>query len=293
MKRVTAELRDSLIAGLSREALHLEMRDLYAAADHGRFRTWLAGEPRDPAAEEEWWRPWREMMRGHREAGRTLRRLRVVSEPVTEYIRFEWRDADELVKAGEDVRWLPRQRASALFLPGNDLWSFDAETVVFTHLSGDGTIQGYELSRDPAQPVHAVLTVTTPVQQAREALGACLREIRKDANLTARALAVAMGSHFTKVSKIENGARSPTEEDIRSWCTACGAAGHVPDLIASVRHIEPMYKENRRKRKAGLKHLMESSVPLYEQTSLFRIYDTTVVPGLFTTAEYAAALFRF
>ena len=35
MERVTAELRDSLIAGFRREALHLEMRDLYAAADHG------------------------------------------------------------------------------------------------------------------------------------------------------------------------------------------------------------------------------------------------------------------
>ena len=40
-------------------------------------------------------------------------------------------------------------------------------------------------------------------------------------------------------------------------------------------------------------HLTESSVPLYEQTSLFRIYDNTVMPGLFTTAEYAAALFRW
>jgi hypothetical protein len=134
MERVTAELRDSLIAGFGREALHLEMRDTYAAADHGRFRKWLAGEP----------------LRGHNEAGRTLRRLRVVSEPVTDYIRFEWRDADELVRIGEDVRWLPRQRASALLLPGNDLWSFDGETVVFTHLSGEGTIQGYELTREPA-----------------------------------------------------------------------------------------------------------------------------------------------
>ena len=68
---------------------------------------------------------------------------------MTDYIRFEWRDADELVKAGEEVRWLPRQRVSGLLLPGNVLWSFDAETVVFTHLSGDGAIQGYELTREP------------------------------------------------------------------------------------------------------------------------------------------------
>ena len=102
-----------------------------------------------------------------------------------------------------------------------------------------------------------------------------------------------MGWHFTKVSKIENGARGPSEEDIRAWCTACGAAGQIPDLIATVRHIEAMYHEYRRQMQAGLKHLQESSIPLYEQTSLFRIYDNTVVPGLFTTAEYAAALFRF
>ncbi len=149
METVTRERRDGLIAGFGREALHLEQRDVYAAADHGRFRQWLTGEPLDPAAEAEWWRPWREMMRRHKAAGRSLRRLRVVSEPVTEYIRFEWKDADELVRAGEDVRWLPRQRASALLLPGNDLWSFDGETVVFTHLSGDGAVQGYELTTDP------------------------------------------------------------------------------------------------------------------------------------------------
>jgi hypothetical protein len=148
METVSGDLRDGLIAGFRREALHLEMRDVYAAADHSRFRRWLAGEQFDPQEEAEWWRPWREMMRRHREAGRTLRRLRVVSEPVTDYIRFEWLDAAELVRAGEEVRWLPRQRASACFLPGSDLWCFDAETVVFTHLSGDGEVQGYELTRD-------------------------------------------------------------------------------------------------------------------------------------------------
>jgi transcriptional regulator with XRE-family HTH domain len=117
--------------------------------------------------------------------------------------------------------------------------------------------------------------------------------LRKDANLSGRALATAMGWHFTKVSKIENAARSPSEGDIRTWCAACGAADQIPDLIATVRHIEAMYHEYRRQMQAGLKHLQESSVPLYERTSAFRIYDTTVIPGLFTTAEYAAAIFRY
>jgi hypothetical protein len=93
-------------------------------------------------------------MHRHRAAGRILRRLRVVSEPVTAYIRFEWLDAAELVKAGEDVRWLPRQRASALLLPGNDFWCFDAGTIVFTHFSGNGEVQGYELTKDPGLISH-------------------------------------------------------------------------------------------------------------------------------------------
>jgi transcriptional regulator with XRE-family HTH domain len=135
--------------------------------------------------------------------------------------------------------------------------------------------------------------LTTPVRQARESLGARLREMRKDARLSGRALAAAMSWHFTKVSKIENGDRSPSEVDIRAWCAACGAEDQIPDLIATVRHVASMYHEYRRQMQAGMKYLTESSVPLYEQTSLFRIYDTTVVPGLFTTAEYAAALFKF
>jgi hypothetical protein len=156
MQKVTGEYRDSLIAGFRREALHLEMREVYAAADHGRFRRWMAGEQPDARDEARWWAPWREMMRRHQDAGHILRRLRVVSEPVTEYIRFEWLDAAELVKAGEDVRWLPRQRASGLLLPGNDLWCFDGQSIVFTFLSGDGAVQGYEMATDPGLVGHVV-----------------------------------------------------------------------------------------------------------------------------------------
>ena len=135
--------------------------------------------------------------------------------------------------------------------------------------------------------------MTTPVRQAREALGARLREMRKDARLSGRAVASALGWHYTKVSKLENGDRSPSEDDIRAWCAACGADDQVPDLIATVRHVASVHHEYRRQMQAGMKHMTESSVPLYEQTSLFRVYDTTVFPGLFTTAEYAAALFKF
>lgn len=149
MEPISAEKRKQFLATFRREAVHLEMRDVYATnIERERFRTWLNGEPLDPETEAEWWRPWFELMKRNNEAGKTLRRLRIVSEPVTDYIRFEWLDAAQLVRAGEDVRWLPRRNASKLLLPGNDFWMFDRETVAFTHFSGDGHVLDHELTTD-------------------------------------------------------------------------------------------------------------------------------------------------
>jgi transcriptional regulator with XRE-family HTH domain len=129
--------------------------------------------------------------------------------------------------------------------------------------------------------------------QAREALGVRLREIRRDAGLTGRALAEMIGCHFTKVSRIERGSQTPSEDNIRAWFSACGAGEQITDLIASVRIIESMYVEWRRQARAGVKRLMLSSIPLYERTKLFRIYEHNIIPGLFQTAEYSAAMLRY
>ncbi|MBB6381058.1 hypothetical protein BKA01_008335 [Pseudonocardia eucalypti] len=42
-----------------------------------------------------------------------------------------------------------------------------------------------------------------------------------------------------------------------------------------------------------MKQLMLAPVPLYEQTSHFRIYEHSAIPGLFQTAEYSAAVLRY
>lgn len=132
--------------------------------------------------------------------------------------------------------------------------------------------------------------MSIPAKQAREALGARLREIRQDANLTGRALAIRCGWHFTKVSKVEHGTQNPSENDLRAWCRACDAADQVPDLIATVRTIESMYVEWRRSLSSGMKHTQKARIPLYERTKLFRVYEPGLVPGLFQTAEYASVI---
>ena len=138
---------------------------------------------------------------------------------------------------------------------------------------------------------------TPPSSSAREAqraLGARLREIRRDAGLSGRALAAATRQHFTRVSKIEHGVQPPTDKDIRDWCRACDAEEQVPDLIATARVVESAYLEFRRQARAGMKRVVGAhTLALYERTSQFRIYEHNAIPGLFQTAAYCAAMLSF
>jgi transcriptional regulator with XRE-family HTH domain len=135
---------------------------------------------------------------------------------------------------------------------------------------------------------------SSSAKQAQQALGARLREIRKDAGLNARQLATATGQHYTRVSKIENGIQAPTDHDIRAWCHACHADTHIADLIATLRTVESAYLEFRRQSRTGMKRVLGAhTLKRYEQTQIFRIYEHNVIPGLFQTSEYSAAMLDF
>lgn len=131
------------------------------------------------------------------------------------------------------------------------------------------------------------------VQQAKEALGARLRELRQEASLTGRALAERTGLHFTKVSRVENGRQSVTDAEIRAWCAACGAEDQAHELTVMARTADSLYREWRRQARAGMRQLQESSAPLYERTRLFRIYEHTALPGLFHTAGYSTEIMSY
>jgi len=140
--------------------------------------------------------------------------------------------------------------------------------------------------------------VSTPpsssAKEAQQALGARLREIRKDAGFSGRALAAVTSQHFTRVSKIEHGVQAPSDQDIRAWCRACRAEDQIPDLIATARAVQSAYLEFRRQARAGMRRVLGAhTIPRYEQTGLFRIYEHNVIPGLFQTAAYCAAMLSF
>lgn len=130
------------------------------------------------------------------------------------------------------------------------------------------------------------------VREAREALGQRLREIRKDAGLTGRALARLAGWHESKVSKIEYGKQAPSETDIRVWCQHCRANKQVADLIATLRNVEAAYLEYKRINANGLRHPQQMRSKLEAQTRLTRWYEPCLVPGPLQIPEYVGAILR-
>jgi hypothetical protein len=138
---------EDLLRGCRRSAVHLEMRDAYTPVDPW-YQAWLAGNTEE--FERRLKRPFLDLIRDVTARGVQVRRARIVSEPVSDYIRFEHATTASNVAAGEQVRWLPRRNASDLCLPGNDFWVFDGEWVQFNHFTGDGAIAGPENRGEPA-----------------------------------------------------------------------------------------------------------------------------------------------
>ncbi|MGW4243085.1 helix-turn-helix domain-containing protein [Nocardia sp. NPDC004722] len=134
--------------------------------------------------------------------------------------------------------------------------------------------------------------MTGSLDQAKEALGARLRELRLDAGLTGTELARRAGWHQTKVSKIEYGKTKPTDGDLRVWCALTASEPQLPDLIATLRNIEAAWLEWRRVLGTGTKRRQQASIRLEAGTEVMRVYHPFLIPGLLQTAEYAEGVLR-
>jgi hypothetical protein len=130
---VTDWLVEGALNEAQHSAVHLEMKDSYML-DGDDFRAWQESAF-DPDQHLGWWLS---LVRATVGRGVVMRRARIVSEPVHEYIKFEHDVTVHNVAAGEQVRWLPRRSASDIALPGNDFWLIDQRIAIFNHFDGTG-----------------------------------------------------------------------------------------------------------------------------------------------------------
>ncbi|MFC5185384.1 DUF6879 family protein [Actinomadura harenae] len=143
MELISVKQRASLIwAG--RPFLKLELRDSYAF-DAELFDAWRRQDEEAMAPVVD---GWRDRVASEVAAGRRLRRVRVVSEPLSEYQRMAVDISGSAVEAGEELRWLPRRLVSALPLPGNDCFILD-DLVIFNVLGGSDERVEIQLYREP------------------------------------------------------------------------------------------------------------------------------------------------
>lgn len=146
MASITDDEFRQLVSSIDHEAIHLETRDAYGTAiELPHMAQWVAGEHDDL----EWLQRWCYTVRKHVDAGRSLRRARIVSEPLSDYQRWSHSIAQPMVNAGEDIRWVPRRLMSSVAIPGNDFYLLDNRLVIFLHYAGSGLAVDKTTSTDP------------------------------------------------------------------------------------------------------------------------------------------------
>lgn len=131
----------------ARSAYRLEQLDEYdSPATRAGVARFLAGEPDDPRVRAYW----DQVVGDARGAGKTMRRVHIVGEPLTDYLRFEIAFYPGSVAAGEDIRILPASLAAELDLPGFDYWLFDGERAAVMYYGERGAWLRTELVTETA-----------------------------------------------------------------------------------------------------------------------------------------------
>jgi hypothetical protein len=130
----------------SRRAFHLELRDDYRVEDEEvHFRKWLKGDPDDFG----WRTEWLSFIRTVTAGGVVVERARVVTEPHTDYVRWELALDPQNIGAGENIRYLSRCNVKDIVFPVEDCWLFDDERLVLSLFKPEGGSGGFSREHDP------------------------------------------------------------------------------------------------------------------------------------------------
>ncbi|OLZ72147.1 transcriptional regulator [Streptomyces sp. IMTB 2501] len=129
----------------------------------------------------------------------------------------------------------------------------------------------------------------------RRKLGAELRMLRTGAGLTSGEAARLVGWHQSKVSRIETGASGAKPADVRLLLDAYEVRdGQLRELLLMLAGSEEAGDRHRwwHAYRGVLPPTYRDFISLESQASAMRTLETTVVPGLLQTPEYARAVTR-
>lgn len=125
------------------------------SGEDSSLAAFLAGGNPPPDAER---RDWTRQVQAAAQHGRSMSRVHVVTEPLTDYLRFEigW-SYPQSVAAGEDVRILPLVDTGQwpTDVLREDFWLFDSSVLFVMVYDADGMWRGIEWVTDPTRVVTA------------------------------------------------------------------------------------------------------------------------------------------
>ncbi|MGW1187511.1 helix-turn-helix domain-containing protein [Streptomyces sp. NPDC002559] len=136
--------------------------------------------------------------------------------------------------------------------------------------------------------------MSTDFQQAREALGLRLRELRLSASggrLTGTQLAQQLGWPHSKVYKLENGRQTATDSDLRAWAEGVGRPAVFDELDARLKAFESHIRSWRRQLAAGHRPVQDGWNLEVGRSRTIHVWEEAVVPGMLQTADYARHIF--
>ncbi|AHH98444.1 DUF6879 family protein [Kutzneria albida] len=151
MTRISRDQFQDLFSRFERSAWRLETQGWYDEPDEGALLAqWLADPDAGAQATLEWFADWPELIVAQVAEGKRYARVRVLTEPPTDYLRWQLGVITApAVAAGEDIRVLPADTAAGLTLGAADFWLFDDSTAAvldFEH----GQVIGADLIAGPA-----------------------------------------------------------------------------------------------------------------------------------------------
>jgi uncharacterized protein DUF6879 len=140
MTMLTGEDFFDLFRTFDHAAFRLEVRESYY--EKVQLDEYLAGGPVDISYMD----AWLALMVKQRVAGKRIERVRVVSSPFSDYTRYGLWLCKYNTRAGEDIRYLSRDRADGL--PNHDYWLFDSKRLYVVHFDDSDEVLGAEPIED-------------------------------------------------------------------------------------------------------------------------------------------------
>lgn len=135
----------ALFASVTRSVWRWECQGHYQV-DEDELARWRAGRPAELDAETIAWHGY---IRSLRQRAIPFQRVRMITEPVTEYLVWLMSTTDANVDAGEDIRWVHESVARELGMPTYDFYLVDDERVAVLRFDTEKVLTDVEVVWQP------------------------------------------------------------------------------------------------------------------------------------------------